>query len=240
MSDRDDAPGLAHPDEGHTEEYPTIVGPLSAPGEGAGEPVPAGDEADEEWVVRATRGIRLAVPVAALLAVALVAAGFWGGAVVEKRHGSSGGSIAGLAARFRAGRAGAGGASTSTTSTTSTTGVAGAGGFGFGGGGFAASSAATGTISVVDGDTLYILSATGSLVKVTLSPSTTITRNAQATPVDLRPGDTVVVQGTTGTSGNVAATSVTATAPGVSSGGGGFGSRLGGAAGATTTTTAGA
>jgi hypothetical protein len=236
MSDRDEAPGLAHPDEGHTEEYPTIAGTLSAPEEGAGEAPPVGEDADEEWVVRTTRGIRLAVPVAALLALLLVAAGFWGGAVVEKRHGSSGAGIAGLAARFRAGRTGAAGA----TSTTSTTGTAGAAGFGFGGGGFATSSAATGTISVVDGDTLYILSATGSLVKVTLSPSTTITRDAQATPVGLRPGDTVVVQGTTGAGGNVAASSVTATAPGVSSGGGGFGSRLGGAAGATTTTTAGA
>jgi hypothetical protein len=234
MSERDEAPGLAHPDEGHTEEYPTIPGTLSAPVEGAGVSPPEGDDADDEWVVRTTRGIRLAVPVAALIALVLVAAGFWGGAVVEKRHGSSGGSIAGLAARFRAGRTGA----TGTTGTTSTTGgAAAASGFGFGG--FGASSAATGTISVVDGDTLYILSATGSLVKVTLSPSTTITRNAQATPIALRPGDTVVVQGTTSTSGNVAATSVTATAPGVSSGGGGF-SRLGGAAGATTTTTAGA
>ncbi len=94
----------------------------------------------------------------------------------------------------------------------------GGGGFGgFGGGGFASSAAATGTISVVDGNTLYVLTATGSLVKVTLTPSTTITRNADATAVDLRPGDTVVVQGTTSPNGNVSATSVAATAPGVSS-----------------------
>ena len=61
-----------------------------------------------------------------------------------------------------------------------------------------------------------MLSATGSLVKVTLGPSTTITRNAKAPAVGLRPGDTVIVQGSTGGNGNVTASSVSATAPGVS------------------------
>src|SRR5437868_15286174 len=72
------------------------------------------DEHDEEWAVAgSTRGIRLRLPVVALLAVLLVAAGFWGGAVVQKSHGSSGsagGAAAGLAARLAAGRAGAAGA----------------------------------------------------------------------------------------------------------------------------------
>src|SRR3954471_12547298 len=49
------------------------------------------DEHDEEWVVaRSTREIRLRLPVVALVALMLVAAGFWGGAVVQKSHGSSG------------------------------------------------------------------------------------------------------------------------------------------------------
>ena len=108
-------------------------------------------------------------------------------------------------------------------------GFAGFGGFG------ASTAAATGTISVVDGNTLYVLTATGSLVKVTLGPSTTITRNADSSAIDLRPGDTVVVQGTTAANGDVAATSVAATQAGVTSGG--VGGRGGGAA--TTTTTAG-
>jgi hypothetical protein len=119
-------------------------------------------------------------------------------------------------------------------------GTTGAGGFSFpgGAGSGGGSAATTGTISVVDGDTLYILTADSALVKVTLGPSTTITRNAKTQAVGLRPGDTVVVQGATGTSGTVVASSVAATAPGVSSsggsfGGGGFGS---GSAGGTSTT----
>jgi len=230
MSDHAQGPEPPRPDEGRTEEYPTMAGTLAAPEAPVVEPLPDGDDADEEWVVQTTRGIRLAVPVAALLALVFVAAGFCAGAVLEKHHASSSGGVAGLAARFRSARAGASGTTTGTTS---------AGGFGFGGGGFGGSTAAaTGTISVVDGDTLYILSAAGSLVKVTLTPSTTITRDAQATPTDLRPGDTVVVQGTTSANGNVAATSLTATAPGVTAaGGGGFGGfGAGGAATGTTTT----
>ena len=117
------------------------------------------------------------------------------------------------------------------TGTTGTTGASGAGGFGFG-----STAAATGTISVVDGKTLYVLTTTGALVKVTLGPSTSITRNAKSTPIDLRPGDTVVVQGATATNGNVSASSVSATAPGVSSAGAfGGGGRLGGAGSGATT-----
>ena len=162
------------------------------------------------------------MPVAALLAVVLVAGGFWGGAELQKNQGGSSSSLAGVAARFRsAAGAGATGATGSTASRF--------------GGLFASTAAAAGTISVVDGNTLYVDdTSTGSIVKVTLTKSTTVTRNADAAAIDLRPGDTVTVQGATGSSGAVTATSVSATAPGVSSGFGGFGRGLG-AAGATGT-----
>jgi hypothetical protein len=236
MPDRD--PGSAppehtDPDEALSGEAPPpgstpLPSTLVTPGEGAGEPGPdEGSEADEEWVSRSTRGIRLALPVAALLALVLLGAGFWGGAALEKSHngGSSGaGAAAGFAARFRSGRSGA------------ATGTSGASGFSFPGGGFGSSSAASGTISVVDGDTIYVLTAAGALVKVTLTSSTTVTRNSTAKPVALRPGDAVVVQGTTSAAGNVAASSIAATAPGASSGTAGL---LGGAGGAATTTTGG-
>ncbi len=125
-----------------------------------------------------------------------------------------------LASRFRAARGGRGRGHLDD----GTTGAAGAAGFGGFGGFGELHGQATGTISVVDGQTLYVLSAAGSLVKVTLTPSTTITRNATAAPDDLRPGDTVVVQGSTSANGNVSATSIAATAPGISSTGGrGFG-----------------
>jgi hypothetical protein len=175
---------------------------------------------DDEWPVRGpSRGIRLGVPAAALIAVALVAAGFWGGSTLQKNHGSgSGGGTGGNAAAFLSRLRGAGGA-TGASGATGATGASGAGGFSF------PTSAATGTISVVDGKVLYVLTSSGSLVKVTLGTSTSITRNAKSTAVGLRPGDTVVVQGSTATNGDVTASSVAATAPGVSSGGGfgGFG-----------------
>ena len=95
-------------DDGHTEEYPTIAHALATPldrpewlaGDDAG-------DADEEWVSQTTHGIRLGMPVAALLAVVLVAAGFWGGAELQKNQGGTSSSLAGVAARFRS-AAGAG------------------------------------------------------------------------------------------------------------------------------------
>jgi Domain of unknown function (DUF5666) len=215
-------------------EYPTMVYPPVDPGATDTETgtllsdVDDDPEADAEWVVQTTRGVRLALPIAGLLAVLLVAAGFWGGVAIEKNHGGSsrGASLASLAARFRSGRTGAGGTSTT-------------GGGGFGGlGGFSSNAAATGTVSVVDGKTLYVLTSSGSLVKVSLTTSTTITRNADSSAADLRPGDTVVVNGTTSANGNVSATSVTATASGVSaSTGGGGGGGFGGGGDTSTTTT---
>jgi len=202
---------------------------------------------DDLWPTRGpARGVRLAVPAAALLAVLLVGAGFWGGATVEKHHGSSSGtSGAALASRLRSAFASAR-VTTGASGAAGAAGASGATGFGFGGG---STAAATGTISVVDGKTLYVLTDTGSIVKVVLDPSTAITRDASSTAVGLRPGDTVVVQGSTTSNGSVSASSVSATAPGVSStgagrgfggGGGGFGGGFGGnGAGATTTTPSG-
>jgi hypothetical protein len=210
-------------DDGHTEEHPTVTEtlatPLDGPGWLAGDDA---DESDEQWVSQTTHGIRLAVPAAALLAVVLVAGGFWAGAALQKSQGGSSSAVAGVAARFRS-AAGAG-----------ATGGSAASRFG---GLFASSAGTAGTISVVDGNTLYVNdTATGSIVKVTLTKSTTITRNADAAGIDLRPGDTVTVQGATGTSGAVTATSVAATAPGVTSGFAGFGGFGGAGTGASTST----
>jgi hypothetical protein len=209
-----------------TAEYATLAGEGALPGAADG----ALEGEDDVWPVRGpSRGIRLTLPVAVLATVLLVAGGFWAGAAVQKSHGGSSAAAAGgaLAARLRAA---AGGTSTSGTSTTG--GAAGArGGLGFGGG----FSGTVGTISVVDGQTLYVETADGSLVKVTLEPSTTISRNASSKANGLRPGDTVLVQGATAKNGDVTATSVSASAPGVTSaggggagGGGGFGGGGGG------------
>jgi hypothetical protein len=217
-------------DERQTQEHPSVAETLTTQLDGP--PWPDTDNAgsqEEEWVGQTTSGIRLGLPIACLCAILLVAGGFWVGAVLEKSHAGSGtSSLASLAARFRSGlgsgAAGASGAS----------GPAGLGGFpGLGSG------ATTGTISTVDGSTLYVETSSG-LVKVTLSKQTTITRNADAAADDLRPGDTVTVQGATGTKGAVAATSMAATASGVSSGFSGFPSGGSGGSpstGSTTTTT---
>jgi hypothetical protein len=185
-------------DETIIDEYPTVAAGLPFP-----EPAEDGPE-DDEWPVRGpAKGIRLRLPVALLATALLLAAGFWGGAIAEKNHGgSTAGATTGFAARFRAGgAAGAGG------------GFAG-GGFRGGGGAPGGASAATGTLSVVDGNTLYVLTSTGSLVKVSLGQSTAVTRNAKAAADALRPGDSVVIQGAAAKNGDVAATSVAATGPG--------------------------
>jgi Domain of unknown function (DUF5666) len=193
---------------------------ISPPGFGdtAELPVPPEAHDDDEWPIRGPAGgVRLAVPTAVLVAALLIAGGFWGGAALEKSHASSsggGGGVGGAAALARLRSAfGATGA----TGATGASGAAGAGSFLFGGGG---SGATVGTVSVVDGDTLYVVTSSGGLVKVTLDSSTTVTRNAKAQAVELRPGDTVIVQGAAAKNGDVTATSVSATAPGVSSGGG--------------------
>jgi hypothetical protein len=211
------------PLDGHLEEDPTATQTLPTPADGpVWTPGDDGDDADEEWVSTTTRGIRLGVPAAVLIALVLVAGGFWVGAALQKSHGGATSALASVAARFRSGAAGTG-----------ATGGAGAGASRFGGlfggaAGIAGTAGTAGTISVVNGDTLYVDDTlTGSIVKVTLTKSTTITRNADAAAIDLRPGDTVTVQGPTGSSGAVTATSVTATASGVSSGFGGFGRGLG-------------
>ncbi len=76
--------------------------------------------------------------------------------------------------------------------------------------------------------------AAGNLVKVAVGPTATVTRTAKSSLTGLQTGDTVVVQGTTGAGGTVTATSVRATAQGVSAGtgaraaGGGGGGFAGG------------
>ena len=180
----------------------------------------AGDDAgdaDEEWVTQTTHGIRIGVPAAVLLALVLVAGGFWGGAALEKSHG--GGSSSLLASAGVPLQVGGRRSNRSDGSQRSRQDLASAGLFGGerrrGDAGRSPSSTATRSTSTTP--------STGSLVKVTLTKSTTVTRNADASAVDLRPGDTVIVQGATGSSGAVTATSVSATAPGVSSGFAGFG-----------------
>jgi len=147
----------------------------------------------------------------------IAAAGFAGGALVEKNNGSSSNSAASAFAKLRSGAtggaggtAGAGGFSRAggTAGAGGAAGAAGAGGFaGFGGG--AAGGATTGTVKLVDGNTIYVTNSSGNIVKITTGSSTTVSIAQSGKVSQIAPGQTVTVRGTTDSSGNVTATSVT-------------------------------
>lgn len=165
------------------------------------------DDPDDEWsTARVRSGVRMHVPTAVLLAMVVLAGGFWGGAVAQKHHAASSASstASALASRLAAARgAGAG--------TAGRAGFTGAGGFaGAGGGG--AGSAAAGIVTGVQGNILFVTDATtGNLIKVVVGPAVSVTRTAKSSLTGLQTGDTVVVQGTKAANGNVTATAVRAT-----------------------------
>lgn len=78
-----------------------------------------------------------------------------------------------------------------------------------GGSGTSGSSVAatTGTVKLVDGDTVYVSTADGKVVKVKVGATTTVSK--PGTVSDLTAGSTVVITGTTGSDGTVAAATVT-------------------------------
>jgi len=161
-----------------------------------------GDETDE-WPEQATsKGFRASWFITVFSALLLLMAGLWLGAYLQR-----------------------GRASTSTTSLSSLFGSGASGGTGAGSLAKAAAKATTGTVTDIEGHTLYVTTSSGSLVAVKVSSSTTVDRNASTTLAGLKPGDTVTVQGTKEKNGTVEATSVSDTAKGVTStgfGGGAF------------------
>jgi hypothetical protein len=164
----------------------------------------AGGDPDWDWPNRAAKpGIRVRIPIAALVALLFAAGGLWGGAALQRSHGTTSSAASSFANLFRGTR----GTGTGTGTGSSL----------FGGGG-AASAAAAGTVTAVEGDILYVTTASGSIEKVVYSKSTTVTRNAKSSVPALVPGDTVVVQGTKESNGSVSATSIAATQAGVTAG----------------------
>ncbi|MFC1410582.1 hypothetical protein ACEZCY_15095 [Streptacidiphilus sp. N1-12] len=150
------------------------------------------------------------------LAGGLIAAlAFAGGALVEKNNQKSGGgnNAAAAFAGFNRGGAAAG-----------RTGGTGAAGGTAGGGGAAGGGATTGTVKLVDGSTVYLTDSSGNVVKVTTGKSTKVSVTKDGKLADLQPGQSVTVRGTTDSSGNLAATTVTEGASPFGAGGfGGFG-----------------
>jgi hypothetical protein len=133
---------------------------------------------------------------------ALVVAGFLGGVQVQKNYGTAattttapGAGRAGFAGNAAAngyfgGQAGTG------------TGAAGATGT-------AAAAATTGKVKLVDGTTVYVETSTGDVVTVKTGAQTQVKTSTTTTLKNLAAGDTVTIQGATGSDGTVTATTVT-------------------------------
>lgn len=191
------------------------------------------DEVDDQPLPRRTRRQLLNRRTAALGALLTCALGFYVGVRVEKGQLASssstlsgaagagagrglGGGAAGrtgLAGLFAGGgRPGAAGGAGAAGAGVAGAGAAGAGG-GFGGaggfGGGAGGSASLGTVSSVNGRTLYLTETSGNTVKVVLSSATKISKTQPVRRSAIRPGDTVVVQGIPASGGSVSAASVT-------------------------------
>lgn len=152
-------------------------------------------------------GNRLLAPLPlALIAVLIAATGFLGGVLVQK--GSEGSATAagppgGLPSFLSEGAAGGSGAEGSSGLPT---------GFPAAGSGAAVS----GTVSSVDGRTIYVKDSDGATVAVRVEDGSKISRDSNVGMKKIRPGDSVEVQGSKHGS-TVKASSITATESGVES-----------------------
>jgi hypothetical protein len=141
---------------------------------------------------------RLVTPVGIVAAaVAIAALGFFGGVQVQKPRGSSTPAAGRLAGGFPGARAG--GAAPGQQQTDAT----------------------VGQVSSVDGKTIYVDDSSGNTVRIRLGKGGKVTRTAVSGVSAIHPGDTVIVQGETASSGAVVASSIRATASNADAGFGG-------------------
>ncbi|GAA3211617.1 hypothetical protein [Actinocorallia longicatena] len=83
------------------------------------------------------------------------------------------------------------------------------GGGGFGGGGGQGGGFTTGTVTKVEGDTIYLQTRDGQTIKVKSTGTTKITVSKEGKASDLKNGATIVVVGQAGSDGTIEATTVT-------------------------------
>ncbi|MDX6208524.1 MAG: hypothetical protein QOE24_915 [Frankiales bacterium] len=148
----------------------------------SGEQIPAGAKPAPWWRRRPSSRL-------VLTCLILVAVGYLGGVLEAKHRGTTSASAgAGAAAGGRTGAAptAAGAAPTGT-----------------------GQSNVVGTVKLVDGSTIYLTEANGSVVKVTTSGTTKLSVSATGSAKDLKAGSTIVVTGPTDASGTINATAVT-------------------------------
>jgi hypothetical protein len=198
-------------------------------------------ESPDDWDELSTRELparprsRLLRPLPiALILLLIAAAGFLGGVLVQKGSGESGataglsGASGSLPAFLKEKIEGGAAGGTGTEAAAGGTEGAAAGAPSFGGG----EAAATGTVSSVEGTTIYVKESDGTVVAVKAQDGSTVTRDSNVGAKKIHPGDTVVVEGSKQGS-TVKASSIAATEAGVeaSTAGGGFPGAATGAAG---------
>jgi hypothetical protein len=152
---------------------------------------------------------------AILLAVLLGAVGFYVGVRVEKGQtttASTGTGTRSLASIF-GGASARGGAATSGAGGAAASRFPGAGGAGGGG--------SVGTVSAINGRTVYLKSVSGNTIKVSLNSATKITKSEPAARSAIRPGDSVVIRGASNANGTLSAASVSDSGASASATGGG-------------------
>lgn len=161
------------------------------------------DDGEEPVIPPRPRGRLLRPLPLALLAIAIAAAGFLGG--IEAQKGSEGGSggpaLGGGEPPSFASKAGAG-------ATAAATGAPSSGG--------TSEAAAGGTVTSVEGHTIYVKESDGTTVAVKIGDGATVTRDSNVSAKKIHPGDTVTVEGSKHGS-TVRASSVAATESGVES-----------------------
>ena len=148
--------------------------------------------APRRWWNRGTLGLGV---------LALLLGGFLSGVLVQKNYGT-GTAASGASTGFNGLNRGTGGYP----------GFAAGGGPGAAGGTPTASAAAadtTGTVKLVDGSTIYVQTASGTLVTIKTTGKTTVRTATKGVLKDVKAGDTVTVQGGAGADGTVTATAVT-------------------------------
>ena len=186
---------------------------------------------DEHWTGDPTEELgalpprprnRLLAPLPlALIAVLIAACGFLGGVLVQKGS-EGGGSASGLPGglpSFLKEKGGEG------------SGSEGSGGFPAGLPGASSGAAVSGTVSSVNGRTIYVKDSEGATVAVRVGDGSKVSRDSSVTVKKIHPGDSVVVQGAKHGS-TVKASSISATESGVeTSAAGGFPAAGGGESG---------
>jgi hypothetical protein len=163
---------------------------------------------DDQWEsAKVTKGVRIPIPAAALVVIAVGLLGLWGGAQLKGSNASA------------------------TTNATNGNGFRRGNGEFPGGGGGGRNGAnpgrggTVGTVQSVDGNMITITTPNGGTVTVTVNGSTTVTKTDTGSLSDVTPGENIIVRGTTNSDGSTTANQIT-----VGNGALGFGFGRGGGA----------